>query len=742
MAEETPQGLSVPLWLCGGLLLALPLVLFWPALAGGKMLWGADIQTLELVFKTAAQRSLDIGEWPFWMPEILGGMPGIAGTNLVFLYPSELLLRLVGIAPWAAFGFDTALQVSLSGLGMFLFLRAIKTSRSAALLGAFFFAASGTQVSLLFAGHINNTKAIAMIPWAFWGATLGWERKLWSGWALAGLALGLQVMGIGMQIYAYTVLGLAAYVAWMVWRDDGSWVKAGLGLGCAGLLGILISGPQLFMSLQYKPYSWREGFGYEQFTSWSFHPKEALGWVVPGYFGWRAPWYHGDWPFCLTTEYFGLLPWALAVSALAAAWPNKRKSPELFLLGLAVFSFLAGIGKHFPLHHLFYQLPVFNGFRTWTRFLCLLTFAVSALAALGWDALSTSLSERARRGALVTAAIVLFVALFSLVAADNQGPGDARSLAHESALRALGLAAGLTLAFWLWRGLRWAGALALIVALGFHAYDSSVVARLYLDFRDPQSILAKPAFLSALPDPAQGEPYRILDLPGLWQQNSGALFGYETLQGYHGVQMTAPQKLAQAMVGRQLDWLALMNTPYIISKAPVGEARLKILRDGPVWIYQLPKALPRAFLVSQALVVANDDAAFAALGRPDFPALSALTLDADPGIQPGPPKGAVHWVKRGRNSLRLRVQTERSTLLAVSQTWYPAWGAWVDGKPTPVLKADGGALQAVRLEAGEHDVELRYRTGLFKIAAVLCGLSLLALFGLLWRERGAFARLM
>ena len=73
--SESPSDLSRGLAALA--LLALPLALFWPALLGGKMLWGADIETLELVFKTSAQRSLAQGEWPLWMPEILGGMPGI-----------------------------------------------------------------------------------------------------------------------------------------------------------------------------------------------------------------------------------------------------------------------------------------------------------------------------------------------------------------------------------------------------------------------------------------------------------------------------------------------------------------------------------------------------------------------------------------------------------------------------------------------------------------------------------------
>lgn len=711
--NPTPQaGFEPSSRLCVFLLLALPVALFWPALIGGKMLWGADIQTLEFVFKTAAHRSLALGEWPHWMPEILGGMPGIAASNLVFLHPLELLFCLLGLPAWAGFGLDAAAEVALSGLGMYLLLKRLGASNAGALLAGLFFASSGTQISLLFAGHINNIKGIAMIPWVFWGAHKGFHEERWLGWALSGAALALQVLGLGLQIYAYTIIALAGFAAWMAWtQGTKAYLRAFIGLALAGLFSFLLSAPQLIPSLQYKPYSWREGFSYEQFISWSFHPKEALGWIVPGFYGWRAPTYHGDWPFCLTTEYMGLLPWALAAVAPFAA-AGKGKGIERFLLGLVVFSFLAGIGKHFPLHHVFYHLPVYNGFRTWTRFLCLLTFGVCALAGLGWDRLP---QDGARKAGLGVAAFMAVVALLSLAA-----KGDA--LAQASGLKALALALVLAVAFWR-LPLKWL----LAGALVFHVYDLRETHQRYLEFKAPQELLARPAFLSVLPDGLHGEPFRILDLPNVWQQNAGALYGFETLQGYHGVQMAAPMKLTQALSGRQLDWLNLMNTRYVISPQAMNVPGWKLLAPGPIYVYENPGALARAFLVGSAQVVPTDEAAFSALADPKFPVLQSITLPQDPQLPGGPLQGGVRWVERGRNHLVLEAQATRDCLLVISQTWYPAWVASVDGQSTPVLKADGGALQAIRLPAGKHQVEFRYATGSFKASVGLCLLGLLAL---------------
>ena len=46
-------------------------------------------------------------------------------------------------------------------------------------------------------------------------------------------------------------------------------------------------------------------------------------------------------------------------------------------------------------------------------------------------------------------------------------------------------------------------------------------------------------------------------------------------------------------------------------------------------------------------------------------------------------------------------------LLVVAETWFPGWEATVDGRPVPVLKADGAFLGVV-VDAGSHEVSLSY----------------------------------
>jgi hypothetical protein len=750
-----------------GLLLGLPLVLFWPALFGGRMLWGPDIQTLQFAFASAARRALAQGELPHWIDGLLCGMPSIAGTNLLFWHPVELGLALLHVEPWRVFGIDSAIEVGAGGLGFYLLSRRLGLGRSSALLAALAFALSGTQISLLYPGHINNSKAVAMIPWAFWGVLCGWTETRWNGWAWAGVALALQILGLGLQVFAYTIIGLCAFAAWLPYSsipgaraDAKPWRPALLGLLLCGAVAFALAAPQLLPSLEYKAYSWREGFSYEQFTSWSFHPKEALGWIVPGFYGWREPTYHGDWPFCLTTEYFGLLPWFLAFAALAAAWVKESwrarlRRPEGFFLGLAVFSFLAGIGKHFPLHLLFYHLPVYNGFRTWTRFLNLLTFAVCVLGAFGWEALVRLEGEalaRALRGARLFAALAVAAAFFALEAATGSvqaaaaaltqkvGPGGATQalqLAQATAYKAGFQGLLLLSASTAFLSLRARPRLLLALALGLLAWDASVVPRRFLQFQDPAAILAKPAVLDLLPDPQGLDPYRIWDPQGAWVKNTATVFGYEATQGYHGVQMAAPIKLQTALAQRQIDWLNVTNTRYVVSAAPLGVppgwTDLAAGKAG-VHLYRNPGAWPRARLMGRAVSVADDAEAFRLLGQPGYD-LNVVPLKGAPALDAGPLEGGVRFTRRSTNRRSLEATASKPALLLLSQTWYPAWRATVDGAAAPVLSAYGGALTAVPVPAGTHSVELWYQPTVVYAGLGLALLGLAGLGVLLWLDR-------
>lgn len=184
---EPPAERATP-WITLGVGLffaALAAFLFLPVFLFDRMIYGYDVIANHLPHSVEIQKCLAFHELPLWMPDILGGMPGVASGNLSFFYPSDLLSALAGWPLNIQYGLDAAIHVALAGLGMFLFLRRIGPSVSASLLGALCFAVSGSVLSQLFGGYYNFLEGVALLPWIFWAADKGRRESSWFAWGSA-----------------------------------------------------------------------------------------------------------------------------------------------------------------------------------------------------------------------------------------------------------------------------------------------------------------------------------------------------------------------------------------------------------------------------------------------------------------------------------------------------------------------------------------------------------------------------
>jgi len=722
---------------------AVSVALFFPTLFSDKLIFGYDLLYLGLPLHAEVLRCLAAHQWPLWMPDVLGGMPGIASCNLQFAYPTDFVSCLGGLSVRAMEGLDSALPVALAGTGMFLFLRRLDRGFSASLLGGLFFALSGSQISILHGGYYNFVVGIAWVPWAFWAAHKACKENSLFAWGLCGLAFSLQILSGSTQLFAYTLPAVACF-ALSTARHRASetpdfghgtakrgWLPVVQGLGVALGLAVLLSAPQLWLTLQYIPLSAREGYTHAQFSAGSMPLSETLTWLVPGFFGWLQP----------TSEYFGLLPWALAAAALSAHW--REQAGVRSMAALALLSFFFAQGRWTPYYSFFHHLPFIRGFRTWSRILFLLTFAVCTLAAFGWDALRTA---RTRTAALRGAWIFFAVALASVAMAIASGPVPA--LAHRPAISGPDMPTDprqitALLAHLVWAsswttlelsvalmvvllllGRRLNPGVALILALSFHACDQDQVIARFIRFVAPATAVGHPHFLEA-PPPKEGlEPWRVFDHDNCYPNND-ILLGYENLDGTESLPLRDYQGIMDALQARPRDWASLMNERYLFLHSKISSASA----GDTVTIYQNPGAYPRAWLVGRSLTVARDEDAYRLLADPRFDPRAEVAIDRGPELGGAAPRGGVTWLERRPEAFSLDVSTDKEAALVLSNFWYPSWKASVDGRDTPVLKADGG-LQAVLLTAGRHRVDFRFDAGLFYDALAACLAGLVFLFGL------------
>jgi Bacterial membrane protein YfhO len=233
---------------------------------------------------------------------------------------------------------------------------------------------------------------------------------------------------------------------------------------------------------------------------------------------------------------------------------------------------------------------------------------------------------------------------------------------------------------------------------------------------------------------------QLLDLPMITRVG--------TLGGFDGINRSSDNLLRRALRivprERAVRLLRVFGTGFLVGPAPLDVPGLEPLastRATPIFGYRVRSPAPAAYLASRLTLVHSDLAAFDRMIAPDFHPGSDATVDELPagwqdGAEAGAP-GEVHVVEWREERIRLRVTAVRDAFLVLNDSYFPGWEAWVDDKPTRILRANA-LVRGVVAPSGTHDVEFSYRPRSFRIGSMI---SLLSIAGFLalsaWQIRRA-----
>ncbi len=181
---------------------------------------------------------------------------------------------------------------------------------------------------------------------------------------------------------------------------------------------------------------------------------------------------------------------------------------------------------------------------------------------------------------------------------------------------------------------------------------------------------------------------------------------------------------------RLLRLLQLVNVRYVIS---TPDPRLALLEPAgvfasvpaePLGLWRVPDPQPRAYVVDQARAGTSLDA-LQTLLDPAFDPRREIVVEDPQAARAGAPafSGAARTVDRRADRVRVETRSSAPAYLVLVDAFDPGWTAEVDGRPTPILRANLVA-RAVALPAGEHRVTFRYRP---RAAVWGMGLSLVGL---------------
>jgi hypothetical protein len=234
------------------------------------------------------------------------------------------------------------------------------------------------------------------------------------------------------------------------------------------------------------------------------------------------------------------------------------------------------------------------------------------------------------------------------------------------------------------------------------------------------------------------------DTSALLASNLATPMGLNGVQGYNAVHIARYDQYMTALNGRSQGYhnadvvpkgldsplLDLLNVRYMIVPTDVDaeqdalvelkDAHPTVYGDDRVEVLENRDALPRAWIVHSAIETSQAET-LKQLGSGGVdPRQTALLERPPPDLDrpenPSADRATVTEYEADR--VRLETATGARGLLVLSEAYYPAWKAYVDGEPVPLYVADH-VLRAVPVPAGEHTVELRYESWSLRIGVAV-----------------------
>jgi hypothetical protein len=734
------------------------------------------------------------GELPLWCPYSFAGMPFIHDVQVAAFYPPHVVLymlpeEMVG----AALSWLIVAHVIAAGWAMFAYARGQGLSRICALIAALGYMFAGKWLLHLLVGGQYIVVGLAWLPLILLCLERGIRRGSVLDATWAGVMLALLVLGTHPQLTFYAVLLIALWTlpsgleraraqdqAGFAWRTMFSGVShwAFAVLWCGLVAGALVA-VQLLPTLEAAAFTTRAATKVE-ISARTDLVLPLFGLVgpppqgVPTMLGWefRAGW---------TVLW---LATALAAPAILR-WPGRMVYQAAVCLGLVVF----GLGGAV----VFQGLPGFRLFQIPSRMLLLGALPLALFAGAGTQALSEGLPLEPRGRAnlvrVMIAALTVGLGTTAFLAwASGRAPGVPVLLYWGSLLGTL------PLALWLlarstsaegrppgWAGQRFQiywGALLLadLWAMGWPLVSVRPVGPVYT-----------PSACVQLVRERRQNHERVLDREVPQELGSTPLGGalpviyrLEPIRGYNPLDMLRYKEYVQFISDRDQpirpdnrignfpivnkSLLDLLGTRYLLQPsglaaiAPdlgevdhdrrwkqIGEDHAPkahlfvpggLKRLPPYTVYENHEAFPRAFVVRRAEPLPPRAEVLASLKSANLRRVVFLEgFERQPASTStvGEPRSA-RIVSYEPNHVTVEVDCTEPGYLVLTDSWFPGWTATVDGRATPLFRADY-AFRAVTVAAGKHQVRFRFhpvsleRGKMITMAALagVCGLSVVVI---------------
>jgi hypothetical protein len=182
---------------------------------------------------------------------------------------------------------------------------------------------------------------------------------------------------------------------------------------------------------------------------------------------------------------------------------------------------------------------------------------------------------------------------------------------------------------------------------------------------------------------------------------------------------------------RRLEIMKRLNSRMIMSLKELKYDDLRYLSsfstpsDQTLRLYSLDQAAPRAYFVPMAEAASSHKEALIRYLSPEFPYRTSVILEDRTGVadSASDATGSATVLEYRSGRVSCRVEAGGPGYLVLTDSYYPGWEAVLDGSRTQVFRANY-AFRAIRVPAGTHQVEFRFRPRSFYLGLCLTVLTL------------------
>ena len=676
------------------------------------------------------------GEVPLWNPYNFAGTPLLANYQSAPFTPLNILFFFFSFT--TAWSLLVLLQPLLAGVGMYVFVRKLSVSQFGSLLSSLAWMFCGFLVSWMGYGTLGY--AIGVLPVVLFGLE-GYQESR-KDWYLVVVALGLAFSFLSghFQISLYALLFSFAYFIFRFIQVKEK--RTIIFVFIALILGIFISLVQILPSIIFYSQSLRSTlFARPEVIPWQY----LLTSFAPDFFGnpvTRNNWlgHYAEW-----ASYIGVIPLLFALFSLVN-WKNNFVKffsiSALVALFLATPTFLGDL-------ILYSHIPVLSTSAA-SRIIALFSFSLAVLAGFGLD---SWVSSQRKKLVLSIFGVILLLLGWTIIFGKIGLSVDKAIIARQNFLLpsiflGIGIVAGFCGIFLKNKKVLTIFVLLLLLISAFDLYR---FASKWQSFTAQNLVF---------PDVGVTNFFKTIKNQRVLGNYGGQVSLYyelSTLEGYDALYPSRIGEFASYVADGTLHpasrsvvefpktgkysqkALNLLGYKYIVHKVsdtdkpwayPFWKSPQDfqtVYQDGNYIVLENKNAFPRVFLTQSYIHTTEKENPLEFMFTKSIDLKKTIVLEEDPHINSNSSfAGSANVTLYKSDTIKIATKSNADSLLFLSDTFFPGWRAYVDGRETPILRADY-AFRSIVVPSGIHTVIFSYWSSEFVYGGIISLVGLLLL---------------